>query len=83
VNEERFRTMVGDQRPALTRFALALTAGDRDAAEDLVQEAMVRAWRSDHLPTARPTPVAGCGSLSRRAEFYVRRKGQFIRLPRA
>ena len=50
MNEERFRTMVGDQRPALTRFALALTAGDRDAAEDLVQEAMVRAWRSDHLP---------------------------------
>lgn len=39
---------------ALQRYALHLVNGDRHLAEDLVQEAMVRAWRK--RPTRPPRP---------------------------
>jgi RNA polymerase sigma-70 factor (ECF subfamily) len=35
--------------PPVYRFALRLT-GDRDAAEDLTQDTMLRAWRSPRMP---------------------------------
>ncbi|GAA1642252.1 sigma-70 family RNA polymerase sigma factor [Actinoplanes couchii] len=44
--QERLRVIVQEQGPTLTRYALGLTAGNRAMAEDLVQEALVRAWRS-------------------------------------
>jgi RNA polymerase sigma-70 factor (ECF subfamily) len=39
--------------PALLRYALGLTGGDSQRAEDLVQEAMLRAWRSAGNGTIR------------------------------
>ena len=35
--------------PALWRFALRLTSGDRARAEDVVQETLLRAWRSPRI----------------------------------
>ncbi|SNY69877.1 sigma-70 family RNA polymerase sigma factor [Paractinoplanes atraurantiacus] len=40
------RELITEQRPVLTRYALSLTSGNHAMAEDLVQEAIVRAWRS-------------------------------------
>jgi RNA polymerase sigma-70 factor, ECF subfamily len=44
-DEESIRALWGEHRGALTRFALKLTLGDRQRAEDIVQETLVRAWR--------------------------------------
>ena len=35
--------------PSLWRFALRLTSGDRARAEDVVQETLLRAWRSPRI----------------------------------
>jgi RNA polymerase sigma-70 factor, ECF subfamily len=35
--------------PALWRFAMRLTGGDRTRAEDVVQETLLRAWRSPRI----------------------------------
>lgn len=43
----RFEALVGEHLDGLFRTALRLTR-NRSAAEDLVQEAMLRAWRSFH-----------------------------------
>ena len=50
--------------PALTRFALKLTLGDRHRAEDIIQETLVRAWR-------RPDVVDGRADLIRSWLFTV------------
>ena len=39
------RGLYAEHGGALLRYALHLTGGDRQRAEDLVQETMVRAWR--------------------------------------
>jgi RNA polymerase sigma-70 factor (ECF subfamily) len=39
------RALYTEHGDALLRYALHLTGGDRQRAEDLVQETMVRAWR--------------------------------------
>jgi RNA polymerase sigma-70 factor (ECF subfamily) len=39
-----FRSLYAEHVPALLRLATALTGGDAGRAEDLVQEAMLRAW---------------------------------------
>lgn len=51
---------------ALMRFALKLTLGDRQRAEDIVQETMVRAWR-------HPEVVGGGGRAIRSWLFTVTR----------
>jgi RNA polymerase sigma-70 factor (ECF subfamily) len=39
--------------PALTRFALKLTLGDKHRAEDIIQETLVRAWRHPEVVDGR------------------------------
>ncbi len=43
--EQELRALVAAHGPWLTSLCLRLTGGDRPAAEDLVQETLVRAWR--------------------------------------
>jgi len=42
---------------ALMRFALKLTLGDRQRAEDIVQETLVRAWRHPEVVAAGPAAI--------------------------
>jgi RNA polymerase sigma-70 factor (ECF subfamily) len=44
---------------ALQRFALKLTLGDRYRAEDIVQEALVRAWRHPEIVDGREHLIRG------------------------
>jgi RNA polymerase sigma-70 factor (ECF subfamily) len=43
--ETRLRALYDAHAPALLRYAIRLTNGDRGRAEDIVQETLVRAWR--------------------------------------
>src|SRR3977135_2653090 len=52
---------------ALSRFVLHLTRGDRERAEDLYQETLIRAWR-------HPECREGGGSGGRRWLFPVARR---------
>jgi RNA polymerase sigma-70 factor, ECF subfamily len=45
---ERMHTLYQVHAPAVYRFLLRLTFGERQAAEDLLQETMLRAWRNIH-----------------------------------
>jgi RNA polymerase sigma-70 factor (ECF subfamily) len=45
--------LYAEHGPSLLRYALGLTGGDSQRAEDLVQEAMLRAWRSAGTATIR------------------------------
>jgi len=48
--DERMRELYQAHGRALYRFLLTVTFGDQQAAEDLVQETLVRAWNNlDHL----------------------------------
>ena len=55
---------------ALLRFALDKTGGDRQLAEEVVQETMVRFWRSagevDSIRTLRPFPSSMRLTFARR-----------------
>jgi RNA polymerase sigma-70 factor, ECF subfamily len=42
---------------ALMRFALKLTLGDQQRAEDIIQETLVRAWRHPNVMAAGPTAI--------------------------
>ena len=46
---ERMRELHGESGPALWRFTMRLTGGDRARAEDIVQETLLRAWRSPRI----------------------------------
>jgi RNA polymerase sigma-70 factor (ECF subfamily) len=48
------RALYAEHGIALLRYALHLTEGDRQKAEDLVQETIVRAWRHPEALTDRP-----------------------------
>ena len=55
VSGEAFvRALYAEHGGALLRYALHLTSGDRQRAEDLVQETMVRAWRHPEALAGRP-----------------------------
>lgn len=43
--------------PALIRFALKLTLGDKQRAEDIVQETMLRAWRHPEVVGSGHRPI--------------------------
>lgn len=50
--DERMTALYQAHSPSLFRFLLRLTLGQRQAAEDLLQETLLRAWRHlDDLPT--------------------------------
>lgn len=48
------RGLFAEHGSTLLRYALHLTGGDKQRAEDLVQEAFVRAWRSPPLHSRAP-----------------------------
>ena len=54
-------------RAPLMSYVLRLTAGDRQHAEDVVQETMVRAWRqADRLDLAEPSLMPWLVTVARR-----------------
>ena len=44
--EESLRALYDGHAPVLLAYALRLTDGDRNRAEDIVQETLLRAWRN-------------------------------------
>jgi RNA polymerase sigma-70 factor (ECF subfamily) len=61
-------------RPLLT-FVMRLTAGDRQWAEDVVQETMIRAWRSvDQLDTEAASLMPWLATVARRIVIDDRRR---------
>src|SRR3954468_9424696 len=49
--EEVLTRLYAEHAPSLMTFVLRLTGGDRQRAEDVVQETLLRAWRhADRLP---------------------------------
>jgi RNA polymerase sigma-70 factor, ECF subfamily len=53
-DEAFVRALYAEHGGALLRYALHLTGGDRQRAEDLVQETIVRAWRHPEALADRP-----------------------------
>src|SRR5262245_47203134 len=65
-----FRSLIESLGPPLVRFVTCLMRGDRDAAHDIVQDVLVRAWQAlpsvesaEHLRNWRYR-VARCKSAS-------------------
>jgi RNA polymerase sigma-70 factor (ECF subfamily) len=54
---ELLRALHQEHGDALFAHALRLTHGDRQRAEDLVQETLVRAWQQSHLMDPKYGPV--------------------------
>jgi RNA polymerase sigma-70 factor (ECF subfamily) len=72
--DSAFRSMYAEHSPALLRLAATLTAGDRGRAEDLVQEAMLRAWTHRvHLDTQHRSPRAWLATTTRHLAIDVHR----------
>jgi RNA polymerase sigma-70 factor, ECF subfamily len=65
-------------RAPLLAFVLRLTAGDRQHAEDIVQETMLRAWRQaaqfDQTDTSRPSLMPWLATVARRIVIDEQRK---------
>ena len=53
-DEAYIRALYAEHGGALLRYALHLTGGDKQRAEDLVQETVVRAWRHPEALADRP-----------------------------
>src|SRR5215468_4135649 len=59
--------MYHQYRAPLMAYVLRLTAGDRQHAEDVVQETMVRAWRqAGELDLAEPSLMPWLATVARR-----------------
>ncbi len=56
-DERLLRALFDEHAPALLSFALRLTRGDRQRAEDVVQETLLRAWRHPEALVAERGPV--------------------------
>src|SRR4051812_50111118 len=67
--EELVRSLYAEHAEGLLVFVLRLTGGDRQRAEDVVQETLLRAWRHAHelgangQTSLRPWLVAGAPPL--------------------
>jgi RNA polymerase sigma-70 factor (ECF subfamily) len=57
VDEAAIRELWQAHGPSLLRFALKLTLGDRQRAEDIVQETLLRAWRHPEVVGSGRTPI--------------------------
>src|SRR5258708_30309738 len=53
-DEELVRALYDEHAGPLLRFALHLTSGDRQRAEDIVQETLLRAWLHPDAIVSRP-----------------------------
>lgn len=68
------RALHDEHGAALWSYVLALTRGDRAAADDVVQETMVRAWRHPQvLDPSRGSPRAWLFTVARRILIDERR----------
>jgi RNA polymerase sigma-70 factor (ECF subfamily) len=47
-----------EHAPALLRYVLRLTRGDREFAEDVVQESLLRLWQKPNILTTQPSESA-------------------------
>jgi RNA polymerase sigma-70 factor (ECF subfamily) len=62
-------------RAPLMTYVLRLTAGDRQLAEDVVQEAMIRAWRqADRLDLTEPSLMPWLATVARRIVIDDKRR---------
>jgi RNA polymerase sigma-70 factor, ECF subfamily len=62
-------------RQPLMSYVLRLTAGDRQQAEDVVQETMLRAWRqADMLDLAKPSLMPWLATVARRMVIDQKRR---------
>jgi RNA polymerase sigma-70 factor (ECF subfamily) len=53
-DEDLVRALYDEHAGALLRYALHLTSGDRQRAEDIVQETLLRAWQHPRAIVSRP-----------------------------
>ena len=53
-DEELVRALYAEHAAALLRFTLRMTDGDRQRAEDIVQETLLRAWLHPEAIAERP-----------------------------
>jgi RNA polymerase sigma-70 factor (ECF subfamily) len=53
-DEELVRALYAEHAAALLRFTLRMTDGDRQRAEDIVQETLLRAWQHPEAIAERP-----------------------------
>jgi RNA polymerase sigma-70 factor (ECF subfamily) len=75
--EIRMTTMYAEHAGPLMRFLLGLTGGEQFAAEDLLQETMLRAWRHiDSVPASRPEVRRWLYTVARRLTIDAARRRQ-------
>src|SRR5690606_29140738 len=74
-DEEIFAELYREYHRPLLAFVLRLTGGDRQWAEDVVQETMIRAWRSaDRLDDRTSSLMPWLATVSRRIVIDNRRQ---------
>ncbi|GAB2467316.1 sigma-70 family RNA polymerase sigma factor [Jatrophihabitans fulvus] len=64
-NGALLRALHDEHGPALWSYVVGLTNGDRDRAQDVVQETFLRAWRNPSVLT-RPSPRAWLFTVAKR-----------------
>ncbi|MFI7604370.1 sigma-70 family RNA polymerase sigma factor [Micromonospora sp. NPDC049366] len=73
----RMRRVYAEHSEALFRFLLRLSWGERELAEDLLQETMLQAWRHlDRLPTSRESTRRWLFIVARRIAIDAARARQ-------
>lgn len=73
--ERLLRTLHGNHAPALHTFVMGLVASDRQHAEDIVQETMLRAWqKADQLDEERPSLRPWLFAVARRLVIDAHRR---------
>ncbi len=80
-SDELLRAIYGEHAPALLRYVLRLTRGDREFAEDVVQEALLRLWQNPDVLNAQPADSARAWlhTVARNLVIDDRRSARFKR----